>query len=130
MSREHERPREKTVTVINAGKSFCHSDFFRLEEENNYSQSHTYIYKSLVFIQICMKMSSKQAPTNQPRFTPLYRATQLENIHEQVAQNDQQQQQQQQPPPPESASSRKVLTKYMTVIGDGSDVDACDMRSF
>lgn len=62
---------------------------------------------------------SKQIPTNQPQFTPLHRAAQLENIHEKVSQNDQQ--------PQQPTSARKILTKYMTVIGDGSDVDASDI---
>jgi phosphatidylethanolamine-binding protein (PEBP) family uncharacterized protein len=63
-------------------------------------------------------------PSHQLNFTPLHRTVQLENIHEQVTQNDLQQQQQQQIP-----STRKVLTKYMTVIGDGSDIDTCEITT-
>jgi hypothetical protein len=48
-------------------------------------------------------------------FAPLHRTTEIENIHAQVIQNDVQK--------PYSPSSRKVLVKYMTVIGDGSDID-------
>jgi hypothetical protein len=54
-------------------------------------------------------------------FAPLHRTTELENIHAQVIQNDLQtppEQQSQQSP-----STRKVLMKHLTVIGDGSDVD-------
>ncbi|CAF3662971.1 unnamed protein product [Rotaria sordida] len=50
-------------------------------------------------------------------FAPLHRTVELEDIHAQVIQNDLQQQQQQ------SQTTRKVLVKHMTVIGDGSDRD-------
>ncbi|CAF1429073.1 unnamed protein product [Rotaria sordida] len=50
-------------------------------------------------------------------FAPLHRTVELENIHAQVIQNDLQQEQQQ------SQTTRKVLVKHMTVIGDGSDRD-------
>jgi hypothetical protein len=61
-------------------------------------------------------------PSHQLNFTPLHRTVQLENIHEQVTQNDLHQQQQ-------IPSTRKVLTKYMTVIGDGSDIDTCEITT-
>ncbi|CAF1608683.1 unnamed protein product [Rotaria magnacalcarata] len=48
-------------------------------------------------------------------FAPLHRSVELENIHAQVIKNDPQQ--------PESKSTRKILVKHMTVIGDGSDMD-------
>lgn len=57
--------------------------------------------------------------TNQPRFTPIHRTVELENIHEQVTQNDDTQQ--------ATAVKRNVLTKCVTVIGDGSDVDKCQI---
>lgn len=51
-------------------------------------------------------------------FTPLHRTKELEDIHAQVIQND--------PTPAEAPmpSTRKILVKHMTVIGDGSDVDS------
>jgi hypothetical protein len=48
-------------------------------------------------------------------FAPLHRSAELEDIHAEVTQNDLQHQQ--------SRSTRKVLVKYLTVIGDGSDID-------
>jgi hypothetical protein len=64
-------------------------------------------------------MSTEQPPsTNQLDFAPLHRTVELENIHAQVTQNDSEQQQQQQQ---QTSSTRKVLTRHMTVIGDGSD---------
>jgi len=48
-------------------------------------------------------------------FAPLHRSDELENIHAQVTKNDIPQQ--------SSPSTRKVLVKHMTVIGDGSDRD-------
>ena len=53
-------------------------------------------------------------------FAPLHRTTELENIHEQVIQNDSPQEQKQ---PSTTTTTRKVLMKHMTVIGDGSDRD-------
>ena len=52
-------------------------------------------------------------------FSPLHRTAEVENIHAQVIQNEQQQ-------PVESAaipSTRRILVKHLTVIGDGSDID-------
>lgn len=69
--------------------------------------------------------SSSQQPSHQLNFTPLHRTAQVENIHAQVTKNDLQQVEQEQPP----SSSRKVLTKYMTVIGDGSDIDTCEITT-
>jgi len=59
-------------------------------------------------------MSTELSPSHQLDFAPLHRTVELENIHAQVTKNDVHQQQ-------EIPSKRKVLTRYMTVIGDGSD---------
>jgi hypothetical protein len=56
-------------------------------------------------------------PSHQLNFAPIHRTVELENIHEQVTQNDLQQQ---------IPSTQKVLTKYMTISGDGSDIDKCE----
>lgn len=56
---------------------------------------------------------------NQPRFTPIHRTVELENIHEQVTQLPDCQQM--------PTAKRNVLTKCVTVIGDGSDVDKCEI---
>jgi hypothetical protein len=64
-------------------------------------------------------MSAQLPSSKKLDFAPLHRTAELENIHEQVTQNDSQQEKQQQSLPP----TRKVLVKYMTVIGDGSDGD-------
>jgi hypothetical protein len=66
-------------------------------------------------------MSTEQS-SQQLHFAPLHRTVQLENIHAQVIQNDSQQQQQ-------MPSTRKVLTRHMTVIGDGSDTDSCIIKT-
>lgn len=58
-------------------------------------------------------------PMNQPRFTPIHRTVELENIHEQVTQLADSQQ--------VTTSKRNVLMKCVTVIGDGSDVDKCEI---
>jgi hypothetical protein len=60
-------------------------------------------------------------PLHQLHFTPIHRTVQLENIYEQVTQNDLHQEQ--------IPSTRKVLTKYLTVIGDGSDIDTCELKT-
>jgi len=57
-------------------------------------------------------------------FAPLHRTVELENIHAQVIKNDLQHQQQQQSP-----STRKVLVRHITVIGDGSDTDYNQMAT-
>jgi hypothetical protein len=57
-------------------------------------------------------------PLPQLNFAPIHRTVQLENIHEQVTKTDSQQ-------PQPTSSTRKILTKCMTVIGDGSDIDTC-----
>jgi hypothetical protein len=62
-------------------------------------------------------------PLHQLHFTPIHRTVELENIHAQVTQNDLHHEQQQTP------TTRKVLTKYMTVIGDGSDIDTCKITT-
>ncbi|CAF1030820.1 unnamed protein product [Rotaria sp. Silwood1] len=54
--------------------------------------------------------------SQQLNFAPLHRTVELENIHEQVTQNDFDQKQ-------EPPIARKILTKYMTVIGDGNDIN-------
>ncbi|CAF0895165.1 unnamed protein product [Rotaria sordida] len=56
--------------------------------------------------------------SQQLNFAPLHRTVELENIHEQVTQNDLYQKQEQ-----PIQTTRKVLTKHMTVIGDGNDID-------
>jgi hypothetical protein len=48
--------------------------------------------------------------TNSTNFAPLHRTTELENLHDKINPNDD-----------EKRTSKKILTKYMTVIGDGSD---------
>lgn len=80
-------------------------------------------------------MSTEQTPTplsasllHQLNFAPLHRTDELENIHAQVTQNDFGQQQEQgqaqsQPQAQSQTPTRKVLTKHMTVIGDGNDID-------
>jgi hypothetical protein len=61
-------------------------------------------------------MSTQPPPASQNLdFAPLHRSDEMENIHAQVIKNDIPQQQ--------SPSTRKVLVKHMTVIGDGSDID-------
>jgi hypothetical protein len=60
---------------------------------------------------------STQPPSQNLDFAPLHRTAELEDIHAQVIQNDLPQQQ------PQLPSTRKVLVKHMTVIGDGSDRD-------
>jgi len=71
-------------------------------------------------------MSTEPPPPPPPtlhqklNFAPIHRTVQLENIHEQVTKNDSQQ------PIP---STRKILTKCMTVIGDGSDIDTCEITT-
>ncbi len=57
-------------------------------------------------------------------FAPLHRTVELENIHAQVIKNDLQLQQQKQSP-----STRKVLVRHITVIGDGSDTDYNQMAA-
>ena len=59
------------------------------------------------------------ASVNQPRFTPIRRTVEFENIPEQVTQTVDTQQ--------VTTSKRNVLTKCVTVIGDGSDVDKCEI---
>ena len=56
-------------------------------------------------------------PLHQLNFTPIHRTVELENIHEQVTKTDSQ--------PAAAPPARKILTKHMTVIGDGSDIDTC-----
>jgi hypothetical protein len=71
-------------------------------------------------------MSTQRPPSPPPPkldFAPLHRTAELENIHAQVTQNDSKQQKEQSP------STRKVLVKYMTVIGDGSDIDNSQITS-
>ncbi|CAF2241875.1 unnamed protein product [Rotaria magnacalcarata] len=61
-------------------------------------------------------------PIKQLYFAPLHRTVELENIHEQVTQNDFSKKEEKQVP-----TARKTLTKCMTVIGDGNDVDMHSM---
>jgi hypothetical protein len=53
--------------------------------------------------------------TNPTSFAPLHRTAELENLHDHVN-NDKAKQ-----TPPPSTTPKKMLTKCMTVIGDGSD---------
>lgn len=53
-------------------------------------------------------------------FAPLHRSVELENIHAQVIENDTRHE-------PQSHTTRKILVKHMTVIGDGSDTDNCQI---
>jgi hypothetical protein len=46
-------------------------------------------------------------------FAPLHRTAELENLHDHFPDDDKQ--------IPKSSTTKKVLTKCMTVIGDGSD---------
>jgi len=65
-------------------------------------------------------MSTQPPPPPQKLdFAPLHRTAEIENIHAEVIQNDLEQQQQQH----QSPSTRKVLVRCITVIGDGSDTD-------
>ncbi len=50
--------------------------------------------------------------TNPPSFAPLHRTTELENLHDYVNNDDDKR---------TSSTTKKILTKCMTVIGDGSD---------
>ncbi|CAF1032221.1 unnamed protein product [Adineta ricciae] len=72
-------------------------------------------------------MSTDPSSTQQRLdFAPLHRTVELENIHAQVTQNDlnvQQQEPRQSAQKPTSPSTRKVLARHITVIGDGSDTD-------
>lgn len=68
-----------------------------------------------------MSTQLPSSSTNQPRFTPIHRTVELENIHEQVTQIDNTQQ--------PTTVKRNVLTKCVTVIGDGSDVDKCEITT-
>ncbi|CAF1393134.1 unnamed protein product [Adineta steineri] len=63
-------------------------------------------------------MSTEPPSSHQMSFAPLHRTVELENIHAQVTNNDLHEQPQERIP-----STRKVLTRYMTVIGDGSDTN-------
>ena len=69
-----------------------------------------------------MSTEQQTSSTQQIHFAPLYRTAELENIHAQVTQNDSQQQQ-------PTSSTRKVLSRHMTVIGDGSDKDSCKITT-
>jgi hypothetical protein len=68
-----------------------------------------------------MSTEPSPPPLHQLNFAPIHRTIHLENIHEQVKQNDLQQHQ--------TPSKRKVLTKCMTVIGDGSDIDTSELTT-
>ena len=71
-------------------------------------------------------MSTQPTP-QKLNFAPLHRTAELENIHAQVIENDLQS------PPPSSSEqqppARKVLTKHLTVIGDGSDIDTSQIST-
>jgi hypothetical protein len=62
--------------------------------------------------------ASSTINTNSTSFAPLHRTAELENLHDHIN-NDQI------PPPPSTTTTttatKKVLTKCITVIGDGSD---------
>lgn len=58
--------------------------------------------------------------TQKLEFAPLHRTTELENIHAQVLETDLQSSTSNQQ---QASSTRKVLMKHLTVIGDGSDID-------
>ena len=66
-------------------------------------------------------MMSTQPPASSQKldFAPLHRTTELENIHAQVIKNDLQTQESNQSP-----TTRKMLVRHLTVIGDGSDIDS------
>jgi hypothetical protein len=49
--------------------------------------------------------------TNPTSFAPLHRTAELENLHVQINNDDEKR----------TSTSKKILTKCMTVIGDGSD---------
>ena len=49
--------------------------------------------------------------TNPTSFAPLHRTAEMENLHDQVNNDDEKR----------TSTSKKILTKCMTVIGDGSD---------
>ena len=65
---------------------------------------------------------STEPPPPTLHFAPLHRTVELENIHAQVTRDDLHQQ-------PQIPSTRRVLTRYMTVIGDGSDTDCCNITT-
>jgi hypothetical protein len=50
---------------------------------------------------------------NPPSFAPLHRTAELENLHDHSLDDEKQ--------TPKSTPTKKILTKCMTVIGDGSD---------
>ncbi|CAF1114920.1 unnamed protein product [Adineta ricciae] len=56
--------------------------------------------------------TASQFTSNSTSFAPLHRTVEVENLHDHIDDNNEQQ-------PP--TASKKVLTKCMTVIGDGSD---------
>ncbi len=60
--------------------------------------------------------ASSTINTNPTSFAPLHRTAELENLHDHIN-NDQIPS----PPPPTTTATKKVLTKCITVIGDGSD---------
>ncbi|UJR07551.1 hypothetical protein I4U23_011839 [Adineta vaga] len=62
----------------------------------------------LVDLTICSTQSS-----NSTSFALLHRTVELENLHDHINNDNEQQQ------PP--TASKKILTKCLTVIGDGSD---------
>ncbi len=53
--------------------------------------------------------------TNPTSFAPLHRTAELENLHDHVNNDNAKQ------TPSTTTASKKILTKCMTVIGDGSD---------
>ena len=65
---------------------------------------------------------SSSIATQKLNFAPLHRTIELENIHAQVIANDLPSSASAQPKQ-QASSTRKVLMKHMTVIGDGSDID-------
>lgn len=56
--------------------------------------------------------TTSQLSSNSTSFAPLHRTVEVENLHDHIDDTNEQQ-------PP--TASKKVLTKCMTVIGDGSD---------
>jgi len=52
---------------------------------------------------------------NPPSFAPLHRTAELENLHDHFHDDDDEKQ------TSKNSTTKKILTKCMTVIGDGSD---------
>ncbi|CAF0950280.1 unnamed protein product [Adineta steineri] len=75
--------------------------------------SSSTFHRSVDFIDFPLSTTSDDKNSS---FTPLYRTTEVENLHDHIN-NDKQSTS----PPNPSKTTKKVLTKCMTVIGDETE---------